>query len=141
MQRGTKKIYAIESGYGLLDWKLRNDTRVVVMERTNALHIELPEKIDIVTIDVGWTKQEKIIPKALKLLQDGGQIISLIKPHYEAPKEFLQKGQLRENKIEEVLAKVKDDISQFAKIEKLIESPILGKSGKNKEFLALIVKK
>ena len=64
LQAGAKKVYAIETGYGVLDWKLRNDQRVIVMEKTNAMHVELPEKIDLITIDTSWTKLEKIIPNA-----------------------------------------------------------------------------
>src|SRR5712675_3605403 len=57
LQRGATRVYAIDTGYGALDWKLRKDPRVVVMERTNAMHVELPEKVQLVTIDVAWTKQ------------------------------------------------------------------------------------
>src|SRR5579859_6656968 len=85
-QNGAKKVYAVETGYGTLDWKLRNDPRVVVMERTNAMHVDLPEKVDLVTIDTSWTKQKNILPNALHNLKPGKQIISLIKPHYEAGK-------------------------------------------------------
>src|SRR5207248_8668677 len=62
LQHGAAKVYAIEKGYGVLEWRLRKDPRVVVMERTNAMHVELPEKIDLVTIDVAWTRQRKILP-------------------------------------------------------------------------------
>ena len=65
LQNGAKKIYAIETGYGVLDWKLRNDPRVIVLERTNAMHIVLPEKAELITVDVGWTKLEKVLPSAM----------------------------------------------------------------------------
>src|SRR3954453_6397647 len=58
LQHGAVKVFAIDTGYGNLDWKLRNDPRVVVMERTNAIHVRLPEPVDLVTIDVAWTKQK-----------------------------------------------------------------------------------
>src|SRR3989344_3151588 len=62
---GAKKVYAVETGYGVLDWKLRNDERVIVMERKNAMHVALPEKVDLITIDTSWTKLENIMPNAL----------------------------------------------------------------------------
>src|SRR2546421_8918289 len=80
LQRGAKKVYAIDTGYGVLDWKLRNDPRVVVMERTNAMHLELPEKVDLITIDVAWTRQRFILPAAARWLKDDGTVVTLIKP-------------------------------------------------------------
>src|SRR5438132_3276476 len=62
LQRGAAKVYAIDTGYGALEWKLRTDPRVIVMERTNAMHAELPEKVARITIDVAWTKQKHILP-------------------------------------------------------------------------------
>src|SRR2546427_9082895 len=64
LARGAAKVYAIDTGYGALDWKLRKDSRVVVMERTNAMHATPSEKVAIVTIDVAWTKQRHILPAA-----------------------------------------------------------------------------
>src|ERR1700692_2896638 len=57
LQLGAKKVYSIDTGYGVLDWKLRNDPRVIVMERTNAMHVQLPELADLISIDVAWTRQ------------------------------------------------------------------------------------
>src|SRR5688572_17870582 len=62
LQRGAAKVYAIEKGYGVIEWRLRKDPRVVVMERTNAMHVQLPERVDLVTIDVAWTRQLLIRP-------------------------------------------------------------------------------
>src|SRR3954454_17439868 len=62
LQRRAVKVYAIDTGYGALEWKLRKDPRVVAMERTNAIHVQLPEKVKLVTIDVAWTKQRIILP-------------------------------------------------------------------------------
>src|SRR5437588_11102724 len=64
LQRGAAKVYAIEKGYGVLEWKLRKDPRVIVMERTNAMHVVLPEPVALVTIDVAWTRQRNILPAA-----------------------------------------------------------------------------
>jgi 23S rRNA (cytidine1920-2'-O)/16S rRNA (cytidine1409-2'-O)-methyltransferase len=139
LQNGAAKVYSIDTAYGELAWTLRNDPRVVVMERTNALHVQLPEKMDFITVDTGWTKQAFILPSVLKNLKEGGKIISLIKPHYEAPKEYLRKGRLMDEKMEEILEKVKKDIEALSlTIEGMIESPILGEKGKNKEYLALL---
>ena len=134
LQNGAKKVYAVEVGYGTLDWKLRNDKRVIVMERTNAMHVTLPEKVDFISIDVGWTKQKLILPNAFANLKDGGKIISLIKPHYEAGK-----ARLQVDEIEKVVRVVRKDIENVrGKVIDIVESPILGEKGKNREFLALI---
>ena len=134
LQKGARKVYAVEVGYGTLDWKLRNDKRVVLMERTNAMHITFPEKVDFISIDVGWTKQKLILPNAFANLKDGGKIISLIKPHYEAGK-----ARLQVDEIEKVVQVVRKDIENVrGKVIDIVESPILGEKGKNREFLALI---
>src|SRR3990172_10036868 len=134
LQNGAKKVYAVEVGYGTLDWKLRNDKRVIVMERTNAMHVTLPEKVDFISIDVGWTKQKLILPNAFANLKDGGKIISLVKPHYEAGK-----ARLQVDEIEKVVQVVRKDIENVrGKVIDIVESPILGEKGKNREFLALI---
>jgi 23S rRNA (cytidine1920-2'-O)/16S rRNA (cytidine1409-2'-O)-methyltransferase len=97
LQRGAAKVYAIDTGYGVLAWKLRNDPRVVVMERTNALHVPFPADaaggveaaggrgVDLVVIDLAWTPQRLAIPAALRWLKPrpDSRVISLVKPHYE----------------------------------------------------------
>lgn len=141
LQNGVKKIYSIDTSYGELAWILRNNQQVVVMERTNAMHVKLPEKVDLITIDTAWTKQILTIPNALSNLKDEGSIITLIKPHYEAPREYLTKGRLNDEFVEEVLEKVKNDIIAVdGKIIDIVESPIVGEKGKNCEFLALVTK-
>ncbi|HEX3356489.1 MAG TPA: TlyA family RNA methyltransferase [Tepidisphaeraceae bacterium] len=136
LQRGARKVYAVDTGYGVLDWKLRNDPRVVVMERTNAMHLELPEKINLVTIDVAWTKQRNILPAAAKILLSDGQIVSLIKPHYEAAPPQLRKGILPQGNIPAVLESVKADIQQAGfNLISIVSSPIKGAKG-NTEMLA-----
>ena len=134
LQNGAKKVYSVDTAYGELAWTLRKDPRVVVMERTNAMHVRLPEKVDLVTIDTSWTKQSKVLPNAFESLVAGGFVISLIKPHYEAGK-----GKLKAEEVDKVLKVVKVDIeSAGGKVKNLVESPILGEKGKNREFLALI---
>jgi 23S rRNA (cytidine1920-2'-O)/16S rRNA (cytidine1409-2'-O)-methyltransferase len=131
---GAKKVYSIDTAYGEFAWKLRNDPRIVLMERTNAMHVTLPEKMDLITVDTGWTKQKLVLPNANKNIKSGGTIISLIKPHYE-----LGKGRLKVEEVEEVLKVVKEEIKSLGlKVENIVESPILGEKGKNREFLALI---
>lgn len=87
LRRGARKIYAVDTGYGQLAWRLRKDPRVVVMERTNALYVAAPEPVDLVVIDVAWTPQERIVPAAVEwLCSGGGRIVTLLKPHYELAK-------------------------------------------------------
>jgi 23S rRNA (cytidine1920-2'-O)/16S rRNA (cytidine1409-2'-O)-methyltransferase len=136
LQRGAAKVYAVDTGYGVLDWKLRKDPRVVVMERTNAMHLEIPEPVDLVTIDVAWTKQRHILPAARRILKPDGRIVTLIKPHYEAEASMLRKGILLTEHLESVMSSVSADIeaSGFA-ILGITESPIKGAKG-NTEMLA-----
>lgn len=139
LRNGAKRVYSVDTAYGELDWNLRNNKRVIVMERTNAMHAKLPEKMDLITVDVGWTKQKKVVPSAVKNLKKSGRIISLIKPHYEAEKGFIKRGKLDETKIEAVISLVKNDIElSGCRIEKLVESPIQGARAQNREFLALL---
>ncbi|MEX2090578.1 MAG: SAM-dependent methyltransferase [Candidatus Paceibacterota bacterium] len=136
LQNGADKVYAVETGYGVLDWKLRNDQRVVVMERTNAMHVSLPEKADIITIDASWTKLKKIIPNALENLKPSGQIITLLKPHYE------KGGYVKDGETDEIVENTIKEISQLGiNVVSKIESPLLGSKGGNKEFLLLIQQK
>ncbi|PIR42074.1 MAG: TlyA family rRNA (cytidine-2'-O)-methyltransferase, partial [Candidatus Yanofskybacteria bacterium CG10_big_fil_rev_8_21_14_0_10_37_15] len=136
LQAGAEKVYAVETGYGVLEWKLRNDQRVIVMERKNAMHVELPEKVDLITIDTSWTKLENIIPNALRNLKENGQIIVLAKPHYEANPKMLRKGKLLDEFIPEVLSALKNKLKELEiKVIFETESPILGGKGKNKEYL------
>jgi len=134
LQNGAKKVYSVDTAYGELAWKLRNDPIVAVMERTNAMHIVLSEKMDLITIDTSWTKQKYVLPNAVKNLRKGGIIISLVKPHYEAGK-----SKLTDEETIGVLEKVKNDIkNEGLEVIKIVESPILGEKGKNREFLAYI---
>ena len=140
LRNGARRVYAVEKGYGVLDWNLRHDSRVVVMERTNAMYVDLPEKVSLVTIDVGWTRQENIIPNALKQLKEGGVIISLIKPQYEAEKRFLRGGKLMESEVRTVVNRTLEKLVPLGTVVKgLIRSPILGEKGGNIEYLVYLV--
>jgi 23S rRNA (cytidine1920-2'-O)/16S rRNA (cytidine1409-2'-O)-methyltransferase len=113
LRHGARQVYAVDTAYGVLAWELRNDPRVVVMERTNALHVVLPERVDLVTIDVGWTRQALILPHALELLAQGGHVISLLKPQYEAVAKERRKGVVRSECWQEVVRRT------FAELERL----------------------
>ncbi len=142
LQRGAKKVYAIDTGYGPLAWKLRCDDRVVVLERANAMHVEAMEAgIDLVVIDMGWTKQAYSIPAALRW--EPRHVITLIKPHYEATGEVKRGGILEENEAEKVAMRVLGEMESLGvEVVNSIRSPIRGGKSKNKagnyEYLALV---
>lgn len=106
LQAGAVRVYAVDTGYGVLDWKLRTDPRVVVMERTNALHVALPEPVDVSASDVAWTKQRLIVPAGLGLLKPGGRLLSLFKPQYEAERRQVRGGRVADEDFEDVLDRV-----------------------------------
>lgn len=139
LQRGTKRVYAIDVGYGQLDWRLRNDSRVVVMERTNARYLErLPEAIDLVTIDVSFISLRLILPQAIEWLAAGGQVIALIKPQFEAGPDRVGKGGVVRD--EDTRRAVLREVLSWAlahgwSLFGLTTSPIKGAKG-NVEFLA-----
>ena len=136
LRRGAARVYAIDTGYGVLDWKLRKDPRVVVMERTNAMHARLPEAVSAVTIDVAWTRQRHILPAARAMVRADGWVVSLIKPHYEADAALLTKGVLPPECVGEVVARVGDDVRDAGfELVQTVESPIRGAKG-NVEVLA-----
>ncbi len=135
LQRGAMRVYAVDTGYGVLEWKLRQDPRVVVLERTNALHVVLPEPMDLVTIDAGWTKQRLILPNVLRLLRPGGRIISLVKPHYECADKERKGGLVQPQFIEEILLRVEQEAFAGLTVLGKTESPIKGEKGGNREFL------
>jgi 23S rRNA (cytidine1920-2'-O)/16S rRNA (cytidine1409-2'-O)-methyltransferase len=138
LKRGAAKVYAIDTGYGALDWKLRNDPRVAAMERTNAIHVSLPEPARLVTIDVAWTKQRIILPAAKRVLSDGGDVVTLVKPHYEADPKLLRKGVLPADQLESVVAGVEQDVRAAGfDIVNRVDSPIRG-AKRNQELLLLL---
>ena len=140
LRRGAAKVYAVDTGYGVLDYKLRRDGRVVVMERTNAMHVSLPEPAEVVSIDVAWTKQKHILPAAARVLAVGGSVVSLVKPHYEASADLLRKGILPAEALADVLAGVWADVAAAGfDVVATVESPIKGAKG-NTEVLAWLRK-
>ena len=144
LQKGAKKVYAVETGYGVLDWKLRNDTRVVVMERTNAMHVKLPEIVDFISIDVSWTSLIKILPNAILNLRSGGEIVALLKTHYEitAKNPKAQASKISKSDAEKIKNEVLADIKNLpVELKGVIESPLRGGKGGNIEYLVWMHKK
>ena len=94
LQNGAKKVYAVDVGHGQLAWKLRNDQRVIVMEKTNIRYVtpeDIGEKIDFASIDVSFISLSKVLPVAYNLLSEKGEIAALIKPQFEAGKRWVKK--------------------------------------------------
>jgi 23S rRNA (cytidine1920-2'-O)/16S rRNA (cytidine1409-2'-O)-methyltransferase len=139
LQRGAARVYAIDVGYGQLAWKLQQDPRVIVMDRTNVRYLqELPEHVDLVTVDVSFISLKLVLPVLMGWLVPGGQIVALIKPQFEAGPEKVGKGGVvRDPAVHrQVLAGITswaDD--QGLALQGLIRSPITGPAG-NVEFLA-----
>lgn len=143
LQRGAQRVYAIDVGYGQLDYRLRQDPRVVVMERTNARYLEsLPEPVDLVVVDVSFISLTHMIPTAQRLLGDGGHLITLIKPQFEAGKGAVdRRGVVRDERVRrDVVRSVLESAQQHGfGVQGLTRSPIVGPAG-NEEFLAWFTK-
>lgn len=138
LQRGAARVYAIDVGYGQLAWKLRQDERVIVMERTNARYLEeLPEPVNLVVIDTSFISLKLIFPVVVKWLASPAQVVALVKPQFEAGKAQVGKGGVvRDTDVHrQVLKKVATYANQSAlAMLGLIPSPITGPAG-NHEFL------
>ena len=145
LQNGAAKVYAIDVGYGQLAWKLRTDERVVNMERTNIRNVTLAdigEPLDFASIDVAFISLEKVLPVALGLLQEHGEITALIKPQFEAGREAVgKKGVVRDPQVHrEVIHNVISfSRSQGLVIRALTYSPVKGPEG-NIEYLVWLSK-
>jgi len=140
LQHGALRVYCIDVGYGQLAWKLRQEPRVILLERTNIRHLEkdrIPEPVDIATMDVSFISLSLVVPKIVEFLGDGSEIVALIKPQFEVGKGEVGKGGI-----------VRDPLKRQAAVERvkahfqscglrtvgIIESPILGQKG-NVEYL------
>jgi len=139
LQRGAQKVFAIDVGYGDLDWKVRSDPRVVVMERTNARYLEsLADPVSVIVIDVSFISLDKILPVVVKWLpKQGGDIITLIKPQFEADREEIGEGGIvRDPAVHDRVCARVEGLLPALGLERrgLHPSPILGAEG-NKEFL------
>ena len=157
LQAGASRVFAVDTAYGQFAWKLRTDSRVVLFERANAMHTDPPsevgEGVGLVVIDLGWTRQAKAIPAALRWLGKDGCIVSLIKPHYEqplVPRARMGKGKsksppMEDGEAERVVERVVEQMPELGvRVVGLTTSPIRGgKAGKgtakgNVEFLAML---
>jgi len=145
LQKGAKKVYAVDVGYGQLAWRLQKDPRVVNLERRNIRYLqreEVPEEIDMILIDTAFISIEKFLPHLLGFLKKEGAILSLIKPQFEVEKGEVGKGGVVRDKA--LHEKVINRISNFSrglrlKILGVTESPLLGPKG-NKEFFIYLKK-
>ena len=139
LQRGATRVVALDVGHGQLDWTLRNDRRVIVLEHFNARHLTptaLPRPVDVVTIDVSFISLRQILPVLPPLLAAGADVIALVKPQFEAGRAEVKKGIVRDSAIH---ARVVEDVSRAAAGVGLTAvgstpSPITGQKG-NVEFL------
>jgi 23S rRNA (cytidine1920-2'-O)/16S rRNA (cytidine1409-2'-O)-methyltransferase len=142
LQHGARRVYAIDVGYGDLAWKLRQDPRVVVMERTNARRVTaLPEQITLVVIDASFISLKYLLPAAMRWAGPEADFIVLVKPQFEAPRHLVEKGGIVRNQATHIL--VLEDLITWAgdhqlAVVDLMVSPILGRAG-NKEFLLQLV--
>jgi 23S rRNA (cytidine1920-2'-O)/16S rRNA (cytidine1409-2'-O)-methyltransferase len=140
LSHGVARVYSVDCGYGQLDWKLRNDPRVVVLERRNIRYLEasdLPSLAHFATIDVSFISLRLVLPKVKTLISRGGEIIALIKPQFEVGKGKVGKGGVVRSDAEHL--RVIDEIEHTAAglgftTRNITESPLLGAKG-NKEFL------
>ena len=150
LQRGATKVFAVDVGRGQLAWKLRQDPRVVVMEKTNARLLtatQFPPPFalaDLAVIDCSFISLRKVLPAAVLLLKPDGKIVALIKPQFEAGKAEADKGRgvIREAAIHErILEELRKFVVEQSGVywRNVVESPLLGPAG-NKEFLVLIEK-
>jgi 23S rRNA (cytidine1920-2'-O)/16S rRNA (cytidine1409-2'-O)-methyltransferase len=146
LQRGAEKIYAVDVGYGQLDWKLRNDPRVIVLEKTNARFLtrdQVQELVDICAIDVSFISLTNILPNAVALLKPDGTILALIKPQFELQRSDVGKGGIvRDPRLHQ---KAQDKIVAFVNdlrhvIAGIAPAAIKGADG-NQEFFACIRKR
>jgi 23S rRNA (cytidine1920-2'-O)/16S rRNA (cytidine1409-2'-O)-methyltransferase len=150
LQHGAARVYAVDVGQGQLAWKLRHDSRVVVMEKTNARELtcdrflENSRAVGLIVIDCSFISLRKLLPKAVALLGQSGSILALIKPQFEAGKSEADRG-AGVIKDPAVHARVVAELAEFAKTlpgvvwRGVTESPLRGPAG-NKEFFVLLEK-
>ena len=143
LQHGATRVYSVDVGYGLLDWKLRQDPRVVVLERTNARHlsaVHIPEPIDLAVIDASFISLALLFPPLLPLFRSAVRILALVKPQFQLPREKIGRGGIVSDAAlhDEALAMVRGfgDAHELA-CAGVTASPVRGAKG-NQEFLMLL---
>ena len=146
LSRGAKKIYAVDVGYGQLDWKLRQDERVIVKEKTNARFLTdqiIKDPLDAIVCDASFISLKKVLLPGLSLLKNKGWLAALIKPQFEVGKGLVGKGGVvRDPELhQEVITDIKNWVQYDMKmnLSGVVESPLLGPSG-NKEFVIVATK-
>ena len=145
LQNGVRRVYAVDVGYGQLDWKLRNDPRVVCLERTNMRYVtseQIPETVDFFSVDVSFISLTKILPVAAGFLRPEGRAVCLIKPQFEAGRDKVgKKGVVRDPAVHwEVIEKIRDfSLENGFSVLGLTYSPVKGPEG-NIEYLILLEK-
>lgn len=141
LKRGAIRVYAVDVGYGQLDYRLRVDPRVVVMERVNARYpFSVPEPVGLATVDLSFISLEKVVPTVAQLVKPDGRIICLVKPQFEVGRSHVGKGGLVKDPSlhARVLGRfISWAIGRGFRIKGLTPSPILGASG-NREFFVLL---
>ena len=146
LQHGAGRVYAVDVGYGQLSWKLRQNPRVVVIERMNIRYMQpetIPQLVDLVTIDVSFISLKKVVPEILKFMKNNAGILALIKPQFEVGKRNIGKGGVVRDP--DLHAKVIENLSEFfikkhLYCEWVIPSPILGPKGNKEFFISLKIK-
>ena len=145
LQRGAKKVYAIDVGYGQLAWKLRQNPRVVILERCNVRYLtseQVSELVDLAVIDTSFISLTKIIPRVLEFVKGGGKLVALIKPQFEVGRDQVGKGGVvRDSQLHRQVVR---EIEEFCKskgmeVRGVKESSLLGPKG-NREFFIYAVK-
>jgi 23S rRNA (cytidine1920-2'-O)/16S rRNA (cytidine1409-2'-O)-methyltransferase len=143
LQRGAHKVYGVDVGYGQVHEKIRNDPRVVLLEKTNLRYLtDIGEQVDLITLDLSFISLLKVMPAVAKLLKAQGQLITLIKPQFEAQRNEVGKGGIIKDPVihQRVLQEVISGIEEYGfNHQNSIDSPITGAHG-NKEFLAFFIK-
>ncbi len=146
LQRGAAKVYAVDVGYGILDWKLRQDPRVKVVERTNVRYLTLKDlglstsDLELATIDVSFISLSKVLPAVYNLLAEKADVIALIKPQFEARRDDVGKGGIvREEEVRQgVIEKVRKSAEEIGfEVKGLTRSPIEGADGNVEYFIWL----
>ena len=143
LQHGVERVYAVDVGYGQLAWKLRQDPRVIVIERTNVRYMtadSVPAPVDLISIDVSFISLKIVVPAIIKFLKSDASILALIKPQFEVGKKQVGKGGVV--KLPELHQQVIEDLSEFFETIKLAPlsvypSPLLGPKG-NREFFIFL---
>lgn len=142
LQHGAAKVYAIETGYGTLDWKLRNNKQVVVLERTNILYeVPIEEKIDLAVVDTSWTRLKLAVPATFRFLSPKGVVLALLKPQYEVIRQDRSKGVVKEEALPSIIQSVRLELQNLGfNVSEAIDSPIKGEGGNREFWLKLMVK-